>query len=515
VALLGIGAGRVANWVSERRQERNPRLNDGALVSDGSQVAMDSAEIDSRAEAFLAEREQAREEAAQALRDDEDEEFGEDDELFFPEEYLVRGADLFCTYGSHTRKLNLPKCHGVYITDAPVIHKLDCIPGDAHNIASFGVCDSPAIRDVRPKPPRVLLEKTIYNEDGEPVGTQNIRGRACTPQIASTWLQTYDETRIVDNGTHNPSDKLKDNEDSTKGYPAVTTESFLICACGGIIQPFTSGQNRETVIHESTGEDPEVAIRDSLAGLPNILDHDDEEKDKKDKKSKEEKKDGTNNFLDGVVRGAATNPFMFNLISFFSNGGAGRGARIRHEENSSLFADEAEGFIHGQRLAPQSDLSLGSRGTGSANGCGPIAIHNAIFAVRGEQNPINIADVALALEVRSGFISGGSLGTNPESAVRVIRDAGHRAEITYNPTNLDDIIRNAETTIILYDGGVTTGYVHYIMVRYVDGQFSMYNVGGRDTRPNSQTSVDEWFATVQTNSGNNRTPWAIIEVSYE
>ena len=42
-------------------------------------------------------------------------------------EYLVRGATLVCSNGSHKRKINLPKCHGVYVGEHPVLHELECV----------------------------------------------------------------------------------------------------------------------------------------------------------------------------------------------------------------------------------------------------------------------------------------------------------------------------------------------------------------------------------------------------
>ncbi|MCL1949591.1 MAG: hypothetical protein FWF59_07660 [Turicibacter sp.] len=60
-------------------------------------------------------------------------------------------------------------------------------------------------------------------------------------------LRTWNETRIVDNGMHDPEDKKKDSQKDDKGYPAVTTDSFLVCTCGGMIFPTSSGQNNEEV----------------------------------------------------------------------------------------------------------------------------------------------------------------------------------------------------------------------------------------------------------------------------
>ena len=38
-------------------------------------------------------------------------------------EYLVRGALLYCTNGTHPRRINLPICHGSYIKGHPLLHK--------------------------------------------------------------------------------------------------------------------------------------------------------------------------------------------------------------------------------------------------------------------------------------------------------------------------------------------------------------------------------------------------------
>ena len=57
--------------------------------------------------------------------------------------YLVRGALLHCRYGSHARRLNLLKDHGVYTQNCPLIHELNCETAGERNISWFGVCQSP------------------------------------------------------------------------------------------------------------------------------------------------------------------------------------------------------------------------------------------------------------------------------------------------------------------------------------------------------------------------------------
>lgn len=162
--------------------------------------------------------------------------------------YLVRGAKLQCTCGSHKRKLNLPLCHGVYVAGKPLVNAEDCLVGDNQNITTFGVCssegnpDKPSLvekamligsglggllllHSVRKK---VLLQK----EDGT-----NVRGYACTPCIVGGWLDAHMTQQIARNNTDgtNPEDRI----------PALTEYSFLVCAYGGLIEPVTSGQEEE------------------------------------------------------------------------------------------------------------------------------------------------------------------------------------------------------------------------------------------------------------------------------
>ena len=158
--------------------------------------------------------------------------------------YIVRGAVLRCHFGSHPRRLNLPKCHGVYATGHPLVHELDCEPGEAGNIPSFGVCESPTAGSDAPV---VTLQRVECDEGGRPIGTGGnggtVRGRRCMPLIPEKrWRNTYTDTRIVDNGDRDPADRDRDDDDEDKGHPAVTTSSFVYCARGGVIRPVTSGQ---------------------------------------------------------------------------------------------------------------------------------------------------------------------------------------------------------------------------------------------------------------------------------
>lgn len=168
-----------------------------------------------------------------------------------PEEkrYLVRGAVLKCSCGSHERKLNLPESHGVYIGENPMVNQTDCGVGDDKNIPTFGVCESAgnpcrkslgetlrdglisslipgsgAVITVRDETEKILLVK----EDGT-----NVRGYPCTPCIISTWQNAHEESQVVSHGG---------GDCCLPGDSALTEQSFLICAYGGLIEPVTSGQ---------------------------------------------------------------------------------------------------------------------------------------------------------------------------------------------------------------------------------------------------------------------------------
>ena len=151
--------------------------------------------------------------------------------------YLVRGAVLQCDYGSHSRKLNLPICHGVYATVHPMVHELDCEVGDDKNIPTFGVCGS----SKHPQD-KFMGETVLLVSEDDP--SKNVKGCPCTPVIVGgRWLNPHPTTKIAENNAAarwmNPANRTY--------HSALTTDSFLVCAYGGLIEPLTSGQeNIET-----------------------------------------------------------------------------------------------------------------------------------------------------------------------------------------------------------------------------------------------------------------------------
>ena len=160
-------------------------------------------------------------------------------------EYLVRGALLHCRCGTHARRLNLLKDHGVYTTGYPLIHEKNCESGDGKNITFFGICRSPA-------PPPSEIESYIKDiprgAGGIPTGVAPGGfeiGHKCEPIIVDAiWKCTYEKIRIVDNGDIDPNDRAETEIEggTPQGLSAVTTLSYLVCQWGGLIEPYNSGQ---------------------------------------------------------------------------------------------------------------------------------------------------------------------------------------------------------------------------------------------------------------------------------
>ena len=170
-------------------------------------------------------------------------ELEEGETIEFP--YLVRGAELYCSCGTHKRKLNLKQCHGVYVTGQPMVQEEDCLVGEDENITAFGICESKGHPSKKPwwvKVGNVLRDDIVsYVQQEESIKIilqtedgRNVKGYACTPCIVGTWKDVHETQKIARNNTDGTAERDK--------LSAITLESFLACAYGGLIQPLESGQ---------------------------------------------------------------------------------------------------------------------------------------------------------------------------------------------------------------------------------------------------------------------------------
>ncbi len=195
--------------------------------------------MDAESKAYEDLKELISNQRAEKGQEDEDKESGKKIEEYLRlhndgkknNEYLVRGAELQCTGGTHTRKLNLSPCHGVYVKGHPLVHELDCLPGDGENITWFGICNKEGLE---------TESIIITRDDGE-----KVHGLKCHPEIVGIWIDSYDGTKIVDNGN-----KMEDDAENPVGCNTLTVGSFLVCKHGGIISPVNSGQHREVKVAE-------------------------------------------------------------------------------------------------------------------------------------------------------------------------------------------------------------------------------------------------------------------------
>lgn len=150
-------------------------------------------------------------------------------------EYLVRGAMMKCSCGSHHRRLNLPTDHGVYTNQRPMMNDEDSLPGDTLNIPTFGVCSSKE----NSTGGSILLKKDVpRNLFGQPTGEDspgNVRGIPCSPIILTTWLSPKEDIKVGDG-------------------LAVTPGSFLVCKYKGIIEVVDSGQFDEETLPKGLKE---------------------------------------------------------------------------------------------------------------------------------------------------------------------------------------------------------------------------------------------------------------------
>lgn len=126
------------------------------------------------------------------------------------EYYVVMGAKMVCSKGSNERKINLPKSHGSYVKNKPMLNKTD---HTEKNVKYFGVCTGGACMDNE--------EVTVVDDNGC-IKT----GKKCKPELGLDWVKVKEDTLV-------------------EGEPALTTESVIFCSHGGNIEFISSGQEEE------------------------------------------------------------------------------------------------------------------------------------------------------------------------------------------------------------------------------------------------------------------------------
>lgn len=152
-----------------------------------------------------------------------------------PANLLVRGALLRCSCGTHPRKLNLPQSYGVYADNKehPKVHQNNCVVGDEGNISYYGVCKS----NTKPKNGKQVCLEPYVTPEGKKTSASKIDGIQCQPVIVGNWFDAKEDDLIYD-------------MDADAYYPCLTTNSFLVCKYGGIIEVLKSGQETTTTLRQ-------------------------------------------------------------------------------------------------------------------------------------------------------------------------------------------------------------------------------------------------------------------------
>jgi len=158
----------------------------------------------------------AKKEAKKAAKEQAKEDVEGEGVPHFP--YVVRGARIFCPFGTHIRRLDMPYAHGAFIRDKPMLNEDDCKVGLDYNIAPFGGCHSElndgkrvdiTVGEDEEPMPNARCEETeelIFPEPGTVIKDVKL----CKPRLMDKWLDAEKET-LVD------------------GKPALTMKCSIMC----------------------------------------------------------------------------------------------------------------------------------------------------------------------------------------------------------------------------------------------------------------------------------------------
>lgn len=179
------------------------------------------------------EKEKAEKEAAEKAEEERLE--------MLQKSYILHTAMITCSRSNHTSFVVIPVSHGEFIQGIPQLNIKDSKP--ILNIRTFGVCNSPNNPAVQAAANKILEEVNsreksfsekvmsiftgdsdnvaITDEDKETLISQCVG--PCTPMIFTDWIDGNEDV-LVD------------------GSPALMGRCKLMCAYGGEIKLYTSGQ---------------------------------------------------------------------------------------------------------------------------------------------------------------------------------------------------------------------------------------------------------------------------------
>jgi hypothetical protein len=158
---------------------------------------------------------------------------------------LVRGAMLYCTCGSHPRKLNLPVDHGIITCETPHVHERDAVTEKTNpvspNICWFGHCLSTSESAKRNLRKKIRLAPYVPKDnEGNFLSTppeSSSKEKKCVPEfVREIWKNCNENVSISEIGPFKAGEMKS-------YYNVVTMRSYIMCIHGGMIHAISSGQD--------------------------------------------------------------------------------------------------------------------------------------------------------------------------------------------------------------------------------------------------------------------------------
>jgi hypothetical protein len=139
---------------------------------------------------------------------------------------------------------------------------------------------------------------------------------------------------------------------------------------------------------------------------------------------------------------------------------------------------KSEGFIYGQNHSPWNDTPFGF-GTYGKNGCGVIAVYNAMQLL-GHKETLAVIDMEIF--IRNGYSFGGLLGVTRGSIRSYFQDQGISCTGYATYAALSQNVREGSVIIVMVLNNANNIFdgAHYMAAQYINGQYQVYNVTGVD-----------------------------------
>jgi len=147
-----------------------------------------------------------------------------------------------------------------------------------------------------------------------------------------------------------------------------------------------------------------------------------------------------------------------------------------YEFNRTLDFD-LQTMIDNQNRAPVNRVRMGSRdglNEGWYNGCGWIAVYNALIRLDDPKHP---AEIVRYFEESGGTVFGGIFGTYPNAIESYLKSLGHDVKQILFPqvnANIDELTKSSNMVILAY---LHTSAAHYVAAEFCEelNKFIIYN----------------------------------------